>query len=1570
MKDYFRKKTWLILAVLLVVGLGISFLIVNYEFRDMKGAQAQTIDGTVIRQSCDGFTPYDDFNYCYTSLKDWQNFRQRDLQSQGQIELVEIQGTWTSPDILPVTISGWDTDASHYIEIYTVGEARHNGIYGDKASAYRFEISATGQDKGIIINEEYIRIDGLQIKMENNGNSNVKGISIDDVNSPSNIHISNNIIQGINSGSSAQYFKGIASNDSDATMYVWNNIIYGFRVSFAGPQFGLGLWLGGTNYLYNNTISDCNRGVYTTLGAGKYLKNNAVFNNDDDFDGSFTEIKFNASDDGDGDDAFDISPVGCGTEAQCWDDAFIDYSNGDFHIQSDSILRDVGVNLASTLPFFPDVGSYDIDGDERPTSGGNIWDIGADEWGCAVTTEVVSVILPICGATPNCYESLSAWEDGEDRDLVAACEIAIARIEGNWSSGPDVPPILTDPVTIDDWTTDEDHYIKIYTYGEARHNGIYGNKASAYRLESNSGYLGVIEIKERYVQIDGLQINNTAHREDKNPKGILINAFNTDLSDIKISNNIIRSGGAGAANSNVNGIRVGGNTVSSVNVKIWNNIIYGGFWAGIWGGYGDTGNDALIYTHFIYNNTIHGCDGTVGTNGPVGIFENPNDDRSNVRLYNNLVQNTTNDKDYHFQNEFPSVSGSNNLSEDTTANYWGIGSQGTASFVNTTPGSEDFHLDGSADDAKDQGANLVTFFDDDIDGQTRSRGLAWDIGADEEGIGAESICEYNYHNVCGWAWNSDFGWLSFNCENEGTCGANNYGVDIDEETGNFSGFAWSNNIGWIALEEVGTCEGDSSIICVTSDDFNYEGETSNGLFKPQVIDTFNDHVYIANFGDSSHDSEIIVYDEDYQITDTYADPTKMKYPWDMIVKDGYIYIASASTYGLTVLTADPNDIQYVDHYSDNTNLNFPRHVFAADNKAYLTCMNDYLAMFDVGPSIIPLHIFDYGDENILDSPSGIFVEGDYAYVLGQNSNSLVVFAINNDQFEYSDSYVGGILNSPWDIYVKDGYAYVASGNDCLAVFDISTNPGNIIEVGCATDNGWINQPWAIDVFGKYAYVSTRSNPNRIVVFDILDPLDVQAVGYANTDDPMDISATEDLVYVNTQTPSYKLSYFSNSECAPDGGACVGDRPPDESYNNNFCKDNGCDDSSDCTACYNGGSVYGWAKAIALGNDGWTRLDDHNGSGVMPDYGVSLDMETCGGVADFEGWSWDGNVIGGIGMGWTSFNCKDYQTCQGGADDGLACSGSNCAGGTCLNTCTNYSNYKVQADVNCPPDAINLTAPNWNEVNACSMGALRAILRWEFIDIDDGAYGRAYQIKVMDAENGDAIILNSGKCNQDQECEEDCGQNGDNSKCKIDPDDCMYESGAQCSYQLDGADGIVYDRSYKWEVTVWDDYDAPSEIVQFDQDEGHTLTDNIDYNNSHSPAPKLTFTTYKHAFPVFPDPGFTYYLPDPSAAEHIRFDGAGSYYDVSGGPYDCRDILYMDNCGWQWNANPDNAGYLNPYNDPLPPPPAQSSSTIMIFTDRQYAQEIILELTDPDDYTCSYSESLNIKYQLPEWIEVK
>ena len=67
-------------------------------------------------------------------------------------------------------------------------------------------------------------------------------------------------------------------------------------------------------------------------------------------------------------------------------------------------------------------------------------------------------------------------------------------------------------------------------------------------------------------------------------------------------------------------------------------------------------------------------------------------------------------------------------------------------------------------------------------------------------------------NVFGWAWSDNMGWICFNSVDDPAT-SKDYGVHIDDATGEFSGYAWSDFVGWISFNKgelggcpAGTCE--------------------------------------------------------------------------------------------------------------------------------------------------------------------------------------------------------------------------------------------------------------------------------------------------------------------------------------------------------------------------------------------------------------------------------------------------------------------------------------------------------------------------------------------------------------------------------------------------------------------------------------------------------------------------------------------------------------------------------------------------------------------------------------------
>jgi hypothetical protein len=70
-----------------------------------------------------------------------------------------------------------------------------------------------------------------------------------------------------------------------------------------------------------------------------------------------------------------------------------------------------------------------------------------------------------------------------------------------------------------------------------------------------------------------------------------------------------------------------------------------------------------------------------------------------------------------------------------------------------------------------------------------------------KGVFATGTC--TEHTVKGWVFSERIGWISFSCENHDNIGEGiDYGIDVDDETGQMSGYAWSGvGGGWISFNE-------------------------------------------------------------------------------------------------------------------------------------------------------------------------------------------------------------------------------------------------------------------------------------------------------------------------------------------------------------------------------------------------------------------------------------------------------------------------------------------------------------------------------------------------------------------------------------------------------------------------------------------------------------------------------------------------------------------------------------------------------------------------------------------------
>ncbi|MFZ2881514.1 MAG: hypothetical protein WA019_00420, partial [Candidatus Moraniibacteriota bacterium] len=278
------------------------------------------------------------------------------------IAVAKCRNTNGSADTTPVTLDGWTTDSDNFIKIWTdpTENYRHeDGRWND--SKYRLEVT---NDSAINILEEYVTIEGLQIKLNADATDNTSGIKINPTSSTNKIIIDKNILKGNTTGTSTGN-AGIAIATQSTTEII-NNLLYDF-INTTNPTndiSAISYNAIGNHYLYNNTVVNCYKGYSQTNGT-VIAKNNIAQDCTDGFFGTF-----------DATSDYNISNVladAPGANSQNGVDVnFINRAGKDFRLaNSDTIATNQGTDL-STDPNAPVIG--DIEDETRKDS-----DIGADE---------------------------------------------------------------------------------------------------------------------------------------------------------------------------------------------------------------------------------------------------------------------------------------------------------------------------------------------------------------------------------------------------------------------------------------------------------------------------------------------------------------------------------------------------------------------------------------------------------------------------------------------------------------------------------------------------------------------------------------------------------------------------------------------------------------------------------------------------------------------------------------------------------------------------------------------------------------------------------------------------------------------------------------------------------------------------------------------------------------------------------------------------------------------------------------------------------------------------------------
>ena len=291
---------------------------------------------------------------------------------------IAIGGTWSAyEDSNKITVPAFTTDATHYLNIYTTGNARHAGVL----STGKWMLS--GVNGGSVwCNALYARFDGLQIDYSGGGSAtygfytgNASGV----------LYFSNCLIKGNN----VQYSNVFALQGSNTT-YIWNCIGYSSGTTASRSVSTEG----GSTYIYSSTFIGCDIGLYS---KGTVVAKNCYFGGtatEDYFYHSGTLAKTNcASEDQSADDTqTGETQTNCVAAAVALDvDTFVNVTGGseDYHLAADGLspLQAAGVDTSgegAPLNF-----TTDIDGDAIAN-----WSVGADDGpGGGAATNVIYMIF-------------------------------------------------------------------------------------------------------------------------------------------------------------------------------------------------------------------------------------------------------------------------------------------------------------------------------------------------------------------------------------------------------------------------------------------------------------------------------------------------------------------------------------------------------------------------------------------------------------------------------------------------------------------------------------------------------------------------------------------------------------------------------------------------------------------------------------------------------------------------------------------------------------------------------------------------------------------------------------------------------------------------------------------------------------------------------------------------------------------------------------------------------------------------------------------------------------------------
>jgi hypothetical protein len=297
----------------------------------------------------------------YTSLVGWEAGEEADIVALDEVRRAEC---YAMVDTSPVMILGWTVDSTRYPEIFVPTTERHDGKWN--TSKYRMSVTdAIALD----IRANYFRVYGLQAENVSPAGNAFGVVSSQGQAAGADLRYDNCIVR---SHADSGFVCTVLANQDDSVTLRIKNCVFHDRTNNSGSRT---MSVDSTSaYIYNCILSTLNATAIRGFSGTINLKNCAILPGSGVGivnSGATWALTNCISTDSSADD---FGGSGNQVDVTLASMQFTDSTNTDFHISSESTLKDQGVDLSADSGYsFSD----DINGEARSGT----WDVGPDEFG-------------------------------------------------------------------------------------------------------------------------------------------------------------------------------------------------------------------------------------------------------------------------------------------------------------------------------------------------------------------------------------------------------------------------------------------------------------------------------------------------------------------------------------------------------------------------------------------------------------------------------------------------------------------------------------------------------------------------------------------------------------------------------------------------------------------------------------------------------------------------------------------------------------------------------------------------------------------------------------------------------------------------------------------------------------------------------------------------------------------------------------------------------------------------------------------------------------------------------------